>query len=194
MDELLARLRAIQRRGTSGEAAVVETQQFTIDLTAKRATTNDDVDVHLDPKEWQLVELLVRKPGKLVSQRQVLQEVWGPQYQNETDYLRVFIAAVRRKLEPEPGRPGTSSPNRGWGIGSSPRADERTDRHAWWSQRSRGPQVDSQSAAESSSSRSSSPARRRMGLSMGLLGRTRSWARCREYFELSELRTNTGGP
>ena len=51
------------------------------------------------------MELLVRHPGKLVSQRQVLQEVWGPQYEKETDYLRVFIAAVRRKLEPEPSRP-----------------------------------------------------------------------------------------
>ena len=61
--------------------------------------------MHLTPKEWQFVELLVRNPGKLVSQRQVLQEVWGPQYERETDYLRVFIAAVRKKLEPEPSRP-----------------------------------------------------------------------------------------
>ena len=86
------------------DAPVIETAHFTIDLVAKRATAGG-VDVHLTPKEWQLVELLVRNPGKLVSQRQVLQEVWGPQYETETDYLRVFIAAVRRKLEPEPGRP-----------------------------------------------------------------------------------------
>ena len=105
MDELLARLRAVQRRGVaSGDEPVIETAAFSIDLVAKR-TTVDGTDVHLTPKEWQLVELLVRNPGKLVSQRQVLQEVWGPQYEKETDYLRVFIANIRRKLEPEPSRP-----------------------------------------------------------------------------------------
>ena len=105
MDELLARLRAVQRRGTpTDDTPIIETAHFSIDLVAKRATAGG-VDVHLTPKEWQLVELLVRNPGKLVSQRQVLQEVWGPQYEKETDYLRVFIAAVRRKLEPEPSRP-----------------------------------------------------------------------------------------
>ena len=61
--------------------------------------------MHLTPTEWRFVELLVRNPGKLVSQRQVLQEVWGPEYEKETNYLRVFLAAVRRKLEPEPSRP-----------------------------------------------------------------------------------------
>jgi two-component system KDP operon response regulator KdpE len=105
MDELLARLRALQRRGAVVEdAPTIETAAFTIDLVAKRATAGGEA-VHLTPKEWQFVELLVRNPGKLVSQRQVLQEVWGPQYERETDYLRVFIAAVRRKLEPEPSRP-----------------------------------------------------------------------------------------
>jgi two-component system KDP operon response regulator KdpE len=95
----------VQRRATSpDEEPVVVTAHFTIDLAAKRASVAGD-DVHLTPKEWQLVELLVRNPGKLVSQRQVLREVWGPQYVKETDYLRVFIAAVRRKLEPEPSRP-----------------------------------------------------------------------------------------
>ena len=86
------------------ESPIVETAAFTIDLAAKRVLVAGEA-VHLTPKEWQLVELLVRNPGKLVSQRQVLQEVWGPQYERETDYLRVFIAAVRRKLEPEPSRP-----------------------------------------------------------------------------------------
>ena len=105
MDELLARLRALQRRGVPvDESPIVETTAFTIDLAAKRVLVAGEA-VHLTPKEWQLVELLVRNPGKLVSQRQVLQEVWGPQYERETDYLRVFIAAVRRKLEPEPSRP-----------------------------------------------------------------------------------------
>ncbi|MEQ1786012.1 MAG: response regulator [Acidimicrobiales bacterium] len=105
MDELLARLRALQRRNLpADDTPLVETAHFSIDLVAKRAVAGGEV-VHLTPKEWLLVELLVRNPGKLVSQRQVLQEVWGPQYETETDYLRVFIAAVRRKLEPEPGRP-----------------------------------------------------------------------------------------
>jgi len=105
MDELLARLRAIQRRTTlADETPVVDTAAFSIDLVARRATAGG-ADVHLTPKEWQLVDLLVRNPGKLVSQRQALQEVWGPQYEKETDYLRVFIAALRRKLEPEPSRP-----------------------------------------------------------------------------------------
>ncbi len=122
MDELLARLRAIQRRGVSpDDAPVIETAHFTIDLVAKRATAGG-VDVHLTPKEWQLVELLVRNPGKLVSQRQVLQEVWGPQYETETDYLRVFIAAVRRKLEPEPGRPRYFITEPGMGYRFEPHA------------------------------------------------------------------------
>ena len=55
--------------------------------------------------EWHVVEVLVRNAGKLVSQRQLLQEVWGPQYETETNYLRVFMAQVRRKLEPEPSQP-----------------------------------------------------------------------------------------
>ena len=105
MDELLARLRAVQRRGeASDDQPVVVTSAFSIDLAARRAVAAG-VDVHLTPKEWQLVELLVRNPGKLVTQVQVLQEVWGPQYRTETEYLRVFMANIRRKLEPEPGRP-----------------------------------------------------------------------------------------
>ena len=62
-------------------------------------------DVKLTPTEWAIVELLVRNPGQLVSQRQLLQEVWGPQYETETNYLRVYLAQIRRKLEPDPARP-----------------------------------------------------------------------------------------
>jgi two-component system KDP operon response regulator KdpE len=105
MDELLARLRAAVRRATPGEEeAVVETPDFTIDLAAKRVTRADD-EVKLTPTEWHLVEVLVRNRGKLVAQRQLLQEVWGPQYHDETNYLRVFMAQVRRKLEPDPSHP-----------------------------------------------------------------------------------------
>jgi two-component system, OmpR family, KDP operon response regulator KdpE len=105
MDELLARLRAALRRTAPGEeAAVVETDDFTVDLTAKRVTTAD-AEVRLTPTEWHIVEVLVRNAGKLVTQRQLLQEVWGPQYEKETNYLRVYLAQIRAKLEPDPARP-----------------------------------------------------------------------------------------
>jgi two-component system KDP operon response regulator KdpE len=106
MDELLARLRAALRRASpADEDAVVATPDFTIDLAAKRVTNAAGEEVRLTPTEWQIVEVLVRHSGKLVSQRQLLQEVWGPAYETETNYLRVFIAQVRRKLEPQPSRP-----------------------------------------------------------------------------------------
>ncbi len=105
MDELLARLRAALRRATPAEEdAVIETPDFTIDLATKRVTRGDD-EIRLTPTEWHVVELLVRNPGKLVSYRQLLREVWGPGYEKETHYLRVFMAHVRRKLEPEPSQP-----------------------------------------------------------------------------------------
>jgi two-component system KDP operon response regulator KdpE len=105
MDELLARLRAALRRtAPAEEAAVVETPDFTIDLAAKRVI-RDAAEVRLTPTEWQIVEVLVSNRGKLVDQRRLLQEVWGPQYGEETNYLRVYLAQIRRKLEPEPSRP-----------------------------------------------------------------------------------------
>jgi two-component system KDP operon response regulator KdpE len=105
MDELLARLRAALRRATPAEEEpVIETPDFTIDLGAKRVH-RAGTEVRLTPTEWHLVEVLVRHQGKLVSQRQLLQEVWGPEYHDETAYLRVHMANVRRKLEPEPSRP-----------------------------------------------------------------------------------------
>ena len=106
MDELLARLRAAVRRAAPGpaEAATVVTDNFTIDLAAKRVT-RAGAEVRLTPTEWHLVEVLVRHPGRLVSQVQLLQEVWGPQYEKETNYLRVYMAQVRRKLEADPSHP-----------------------------------------------------------------------------------------
>jgi two-component system, OmpR family, KDP operon response regulator KdpE len=105
MDELLARMRAALRRATPGEEeAVVETPDFTVDLAAKRVTRGTG-EVRLTPTEWHLVEVLVRNPGRLVTQRQLLQEVWGPQYEKETNYLRVYLAQIRKKLEPDPARP-----------------------------------------------------------------------------------------
>jgi two-component system, OmpR family, KDP operon response regulator KdpE len=76
-----------------------------IDLAAKRVTDADGTEIRLTPTEWHIVEVLVRHAGKLVAQKQLLQEVWGPEYETETNYLRVFMAQVRRKLEPEPGLP-----------------------------------------------------------------------------------------
>jgi two-component system KDP operon response regulator KdpE len=105
MDELVARLRAVQRRRASGaEEAVVATEHFSLDLAAKRATVAGAL-VRLTPKEWLVVGTLVRHPGRLVPQRMLLQAAWGPRYETETDYLRVFLASIRRKLEPVPSQP-----------------------------------------------------------------------------------------
>jgi len=105
MNELLARLRAAVRRSTPAEELpVIETEAFKIDLAAKRIT-RDGEEVHLTPTEWGLVEQLVRNRGKLVTQRQLLQEVWGPEYETEANYLRVYVAGLRRKLEPNPSQP-----------------------------------------------------------------------------------------
>jgi len=105
MDELLARLRAAVRRAAPvEEMPTIETDDFVIDLAAKKVT-RDGAEVHLTPTEWGLVEQLVRNRGKLVTQRQLLQEVWGPQYATEANYLRVYLAGLRRKLEPNPSQP-----------------------------------------------------------------------------------------
>ena len=107
MGELIARLRAALRRSVALDEtpAVVVTDHFSIDLAAKRVTRPDGTEVRLTPTEWGVVEVLVRHPGKLVGQVQLLREVWGPQYGEETHYLRVFMAQVRRKLEPDPRAP-----------------------------------------------------------------------------------------
>jgi two-component system KDP operon response regulator KdpE len=105
MGELLARIRAAERRtAPTGQPAIVSTPAFRIDLETKRIE-KDGQNVHLTPTEWHLVEILARNPGKLVGQRQLLQEVWGPRYESETNYLRVYMAQIRRKLEPDPTRP-----------------------------------------------------------------------------------------
>ncbi|MDP9182092.1 MAG: response regulator [Actinomycetota bacterium] len=106
MEELLARLRAAVRRAapSTEDLPVVVTADFTVDLVARRVTTPAG-EVRLTPTEWHLLEVLVRNPGRMVSQRTLLHEVWGPAYEKETHYLRVYLAQLRRKLEPDPSHP-----------------------------------------------------------------------------------------
>ncbi|MFJ5232033.1 response regulator [Kitasatospora sp. NPDC088391] len=107
MDELLARMRAAVRRAepvTAEGEPVVTTDSFTVDLAAKKVA-RDGADIRLTPTEWHLLEVLVRNSGRLVSQTQLLQEVWGPAYRKETNYLRVYLAQLRRKLEADPSHP-----------------------------------------------------------------------------------------
>ncbi|MFH8453288.1 response regulator [Streptomyces fungicidicus] len=107
MDELLARLRAAVRRAEpagDGADVVVETAGFTVDLAAKKVNRGGR-DVRLTPTEWHLLEVLVRGGGRLVAQKQLLREVWGPSYGTETNYLRVYMAQLRRKLEADPSHP-----------------------------------------------------------------------------------------
>ncbi len=105
MNELLARLRAALRRHQPvAEEPVVETPDFRVDLVARRVWAHGE-EVHLTPTEWSILDVLARHPGRLITQRQLLQQVWGPSYERETNYLRVYLAQLRRKLEPEPARP-----------------------------------------------------------------------------------------
>ncbi|MEV4759913.1 response regulator [Micromonospora sp. NPDC049559] len=107
VDELLARVRAVARRTSgSGETPpVVTVGRYAVDLAARTVRGDDGREVRLTPTEWHLLEILVRNPGRLVSQRQLLHDVWGPQYQSETNYLRQYLAQLRRKLEDDPARP-----------------------------------------------------------------------------------------
>ncbi|MCF6476323.1 response regulator [Nonomuraea sp. MG754425] len=103
IDELLARVRAVTRRTAIQEAelATIELGDHVIDLTSKTVSG----DVRLTPTEWHILELLLRNPGKLISQRQVLTEVWGSRFVKETHYLRQYMAQLRRKLERDPAHP-----------------------------------------------------------------------------------------
>ena len=123
MDELLARMRAVSRRATAdGDEPRVRLGGLVVDLAAKRvirsatggnqhSATSDDKhgagngDIRLTPTEWHLLEVLLRNPGKLLSQQQLLAEVWGPGYADATGNLRLYMAQLRRKLEPDPARP-----------------------------------------------------------------------------------------
>jgi len=106
MDELLARMRAMVRRAghPDVELPAVSFDEVTIDLAARKVI-RDGTEVRLTPTEWHLLEVLVRHPGRLLSQRQLLAEVWGPGYENAHGNLRLYMGQLRRKLEPDPARP-----------------------------------------------------------------------------------------
>ena len=108
VDELLARVRVVTRRRTDTEVvAPVVIGRYTIDLAQRRISAADSSvsEVHLTRTEWQLLEAVVSEPGKLVGQRYLLEKVWGPTYHAETQYVRQYMAQLRRKLETDPARP-----------------------------------------------------------------------------------------
>jgi two-component system KDP operon response regulator KdpE len=107
MDELMARIRAVSRRVAADQPAdpVLTVGRWQVDLASHRISGGDGSELRLTKIEWQLLERLVRHPGQLVTQRQLLTEVWGPQYVNESGYLRFHFGQLRRKLELDPARP-----------------------------------------------------------------------------------------
>jgi two-component system KDP operon response regulator KdpE len=106
IDELLARMRAVLRRSNiAQDQPVVTVGGAVVDLAAKRVTLETGEDIRLTPTEWHLLEVLLRNPGKLMSQRQLLTEVWGPGYETASGNLRFYMGQLRRKLEPDPARP-----------------------------------------------------------------------------------------
>jgi two-component system KDP operon response regulator KdpE len=105
IDELLARLRALSRRApASDDQPVVSFGDVRVDLSA-RAVTRDGVLVHLTPTEWQILEVLVRHPGALVTRQALLKEIWGTEQVTDTGYLRLYLSQLRKKLEADPARP-----------------------------------------------------------------------------------------
>ncbi len=130
IEELFARMRAVGRRATGeGEEPTVQVGAWVVDLAAHRVRPRsaDEPDQRLTPTEWRLLEVLVRHPGRLVTQRQLLSQVWGPAYETESGYLRLYIAQLRRKLEPDPRRPRFLLTEAGMGYRFMPAAGADTD-------------------------------------------------------------------
>jgi len=125
VEELLARLRAALRRVTRNgiEDLPVTTADFTVDLGDRRWLQRDGTEVRLTPTEWRLVEMLVRRAGHLVTQKELLEGVWGPKAIEKTHYLRVQLAAIRRKVEPDPARPRYFITAAGLGLRFDPDGD-----------------------------------------------------------------------
>lgn len=120
IEELLARVRATSRRaGREEPELVVEVDGLRLDITDSRAT-RDGQEIHLTPTEWRIVDVLARRRGRLVRQAELLTAVWGPAYDTQTNYLRVHLAAIRRKLEADPGRPALFITEPGMGYRFTP--------------------------------------------------------------------------
>ena len=139
MEELLARMRAVARRAIAdGDEPQVQLGDLVVDLAAKRVIREQDgqdgqhgqdgADVRLTPTEWHLLEVLLRHPGKLLSQQQLLAEVWGPGYADATGNLRLYMAQLRKKLEPDPARPHwlLTEPGMGYRFQPDPDTDDRS--------------------------------------------------------------------
>jgi two-component system KDP operon response regulator KdpE len=126
-EELLARLRVLLRRvpRAEDEEKPVTTADFTVHLADRRWIQRDGTEVNLTPLEWKLIDVLVRRAGHLVTQADLLQSVWGPKARDKTQYLRVQIAAIRRKVEPEPSRPRYFITAPGLGLRFDPGAGDR---------------------------------------------------------------------
>jgi two-component system KDP operon response regulator KdpE len=130
VDELLARMRAAVRRiGTADDLPRIRLGDLTVDLAAKRliraaSEAGGETDIRLTPTEWHLLEALLRNPGKLLSQKQLLNDVWGPGYGNASGNLRLYMAQLRRKIEPDPARPRWLITEPGMGYRYQPPADD----------------------------------------------------------------------
>jgi two-component system, OmpR family, KDP operon response regulator KdpE len=124
MEELLARMRAaVRRAGPAEDSPQVKLGELVVDLAAKRVTRPGGADIRLTPTEWHLLEVLLRNPGKLLSQRYLLAEVWGPGYAEATGNLRLYMTQLRRKLEPDPARPHWLRTEPGMGYRYQPDGD-----------------------------------------------------------------------
>ncbi|HOW82997.1 MAG TPA: response regulator transcription factor [Spirochaetota bacterium] len=105
MEELLARMRAVLRRARHDpEEPQFDYRHLSVDL-AKRTVTVNGLPVKFSPLEYDLLKLFVRNPGKVLTQKQIMREIWGPGMESETSYLRVYVAALRKKIEEDPSRP-----------------------------------------------------------------------------------------
>jgi len=133
-DELLARIRALTRRQTTtADEPVIAFGDVTVDLSAHQVTRRDAEGAHpvrLTPTEWQLLEVLLRNPRRLVTRQALLTQVWGPQYTKDTGYLRLYLAQLRKKLEPEPSQPRYLLTEPGMGYRFVP--DEGPDEEGEW--------------------------------------------------------------
>jgi two-component system KDP operon response regulator KdpE len=127
IEELVARVRAATRRvGTDEPPLRVEVEGLVLDLTELQAR-RAGVEIHLTPTEWKIIGVLARRPGRLVRQRELLHSVWGPDYDKQTNYLRVHMASIRRKLELDPSRPVLFVTEPGTGYRFAPKAAFATE-------------------------------------------------------------------